>query len=170
MYVAWNWHEEEEGQIHGLDAVTGFLDAAKSTGMLVILRPGPYICGEWEMGGLPAWMLLKTGADGLKLRTYEPQYIAAVDRWWSALLAAVAPYTYSRGGPICVTQIENEYGSFGSCDTNPADAKYMNHLLSLASSHLGAPMTEMLYTTIDVSEHAPFASSLEAQRRGCTGR
>jgi hypothetical protein len=104
------------------------------------------------MGGLPAWLLLKTGADGLKLRTYEPQYIAAVDRWWGALLAAAGPYAYSKGGPIVVTQIENEYGSFGHCDTNPADAKYMNHLLSLATAYLGAPMTEMLYSTIDGGE------------------
>ena len=50
---------------------------------------GPYICGEWEMGGLPAWLLTK---QGLKLRTYEDQYIAAVDAWWGALLKAAAPY------------------------------------------------------------------------------
>jgi beta-galactosidase len=64
--VAWNWHEQDEGAIHGLGNVTGFLDAANATGMLVIFRPGPYICGEWEMGGLPAWLLTK---QGLKLRT-----------------------------------------------------------------------------------------------------
>ena len=92
MYAAWNYHEAEEGQIQGLGNITGFLDAAKATGMLVILRPGPYICGEWEMGGLPAWLLTKAG---LKLRTYEEQYIAAVDRWWGALLAAAAPYAYN---------------------------------------------------------------------------
>lgn len=152
MYVAWNFHEEEEGIIHGLGNVTGFLEAAKATDMLVLFRPGPYICGEWEMGGLPAWLLLKTGADGLKLRTYEEQYIAAVDRWWGALMAAAAPYSYSKGGPIAITQIENEYGSFGHCDTDPADAKYMNHLLGLATAHLGAPITEMLYSTIDGGE------------------
>ena len=151
MYVAWNWHEREEGQIQGLGNVTGFLDAAKQTGMLVILRPGPYICGEWEMGGLPAW-LLGNQYTGMKLRTFDPQYIAVVDRWWNALLSAASPYSYAKGGPIVITQIENEYGSFGKCKTNPADAKYMNHLLALATTHLGAPMTEMLYSTIDGGE------------------
>ena len=72
----WNWHEVEEGTITGLTGpggVTEFLDVAKSVGMLVILRPGPYICGEWEMGGLPAWLL--TYPD-IKLRTYDTQYVS----------------------------------------------------------------------------------------------
>ena len=79
----------------------------------------------------------------------------------SALLAAVAPYTYSRGGPICVTQIENEYGSFGSCDTNPADAKYMNHLLSLASSHaeVAGMLHDALQLTVDESQGKRFPSA-----------
>ena len=70
MYVAWNWHEEEEGHIHGLGNVSAFLEVAKAAGMLVILRPGPYICGEWELGGLPAWLLAKPN---LRLRTYDAQ-------------------------------------------------------------------------------------------------
>jgi beta-galactosidase GanA len=77
--------------------------------MLVILRPGPYICGEWEFGGLPAWLLTKPG---LKLRTWDEQYIAAVDRWWGKLLAVAAPYAYGDGGagtgPVAIVQIENE--------------------------------------------------------------
>jgi beta-galactosidase len=114
--------------------------------MLVILRPGPYICGEWEAGGLPAWLLAK---QGLRLRTYESQYIAAVDRWWAALLSTASKYAYVRGGPIALVQIENEYASYGDCENNADDAKYMNHLLDLATAHFG---TEQLYSTIDGGE------------------
>lgn len=148
MYVAWNYHEELEGQVSKLDEVTGFLDAAKVEGMLVLFRPGPYICGEWEMGGLPAWLLWEDKR-GIKLRTYEDTYIAAVDKWMSTLLDAVKDYTYANGGPIALTQIENEYGSFGNCETNPDDAKYMNHLLDLTTSFFG---TDMVYTTVDGGE------------------
>jgi len=148
MYVAWNYHEENEGQIQRLDEVTGFLDAAKAENMIVLFRPGPYICGEWEFGGLPAWLLWDDKA-GIKLRTYEPTYIAAVDKWLNALYAEVSSYAYSKGGPLAMLQIENEYGSFGNCANNKDDAKYMNHLLDLAVSHFG---TDIVYTTIDGGE------------------
>lgn len=157
MYVAWNYHEEVEGKIHGLSEVTGFLDAAKAEGMLVLFRPGPYICGEWELGGLPAW-LLWNDKQGIKLRTYEPKYIAAATKWLNALYGAVSHYTYSKGGPIALVQIENEYGSFGNCKNNADDAKYMNHLLDMATSHFG---TDVVYTTIDGGEGSS-AADLEA--------
>lgn len=148
MYVAWNYHEEVEGQIQRLDEVTGFLDAAKAENMIVLFRPGPYICGEWEFGGLPAWLLWNDKA-GIKLRTYEETYISAVDKWLNALYAEVSSYSYSKGGPLAMLQIENEYGSFGNCANNPDDAKYMNHLLDLAVSYFG---TDVVYTTIDGGE------------------
>ena len=108
MYVAWNYHEPDEGSIRGLGNISAFLEAAKAADMLVIFRPGPYICAEWELGGLPAWLLAKPD---LKLRTYEPQYIAAVDRWWRALLKVASPHAYARGGPVVLVQIENEFAS-----------------------------------------------------------
>lgn len=148
MYVAWNYHEEVEGQVTRLEEVTGFLDVAKAEGMLVLFRPGPYICGEWELGGLPAWLLWEDKA-GIKLRTHEPTYIAAVDKWMNTLYAAVSSYNYAKGGPIALVQIENEYGSFGNCATNPDDAKYMQYLLDLAMNYFG---TDVVYTTIDGGE------------------
>jgi hypothetical protein len=157
MYVAWNYHEEVEGQIHNLKDVTDFLDIAHEENMLVLFRPGPYICGEWELGGFPSW-LLWNDRKGIKLRTYEPQYIAAVDKWLSKLYAAVRHHLYSRKGPIALVQIENEYGSFGDCSKNPDDAKYMNHLLDLAVSHFGR---DVVYTTIDGGE-GESAAQLEA--------
>merc|ERR1712100_1008728 len=72
MYVAWNYHEEVEGQFNGIDEVASFLDVIQQEGMLAILRPGPYICGEWEFGGLPAYLLAKSG---VKLRTWNTAYI-----------------------------------------------------------------------------------------------
>eukprot|EP00928_Gymnodinium_smaydae_P016896 TRINITY_DN16409_c0_g3_i1.p1 TRINITY_DN16409_c0_g3~~TRINITY_DN16409_c0_g3_i1.p1 ORF type:complete len:674 (-),score=105.15 TRINITY_DN16409_c0_g3_i1:230-2251(-) len=143
-YVAWNFHEEVEGKprFDGWADLVKFLDIIHEEGMLVLLRPGPYMCAEWEMGGLPAWLLMK---EGLRLRTYESQYIAAVDRWWGALLPRVHGHLYSEGGPIVMVQIENEYGSFGNCSKNPNDVKYMHHLLDLATQHLG---TNVIYSTV----------------------
>jgi len=156
-YVPWNYHEEVEGLPQKLDEITDFLDAAEAEGMLVIFRPGPYICGEWELGGFPAW-LLWNDKSGIKLRTYESTYIKAVDKWLKALYGAVSGHTYSKGGPIALVQIENEYGSFGDCSANPDDAKYMNHLLDVATSHFG---TSVVYTTIDGGE-GKSAAKLEA--------
>jgi hypothetical protein len=144
-YVAWNYHEDVYGTIRGLDAVTSFLQLAKEVGMLVLLRPGPYICAEWEFGGLPSSLL----QPDIKLRTFDEKYIAAVDRWWGALLPEVRPYLYSKGGPIVMMQIENEYGYHGDCASNPDDAKYMNHLLELATKFLG---TDVVYITIDLGQ------------------
>lgn len=145
MYVAWNYHEEVEGQVARLEELTGFLDAVKAEGMLALLRPGPYICAEWDMGGLPSWLLWGDKA-GIKLRTYEPIYIAAVDKWFRTLYRAVSSYSYAKGGPIAMLQIENEYGYFGNCRHNPEDAKYMNHLLGRAMEFFG---TGVVYTTAD---------------------
>lgn len=148
MYVAWNYHEETEGQVEHLKEVTGFLQAANNEEMLVLFRPGPYICGEWEFGGLPAW-LLWDNKRGIELRTYEPTYINAVERWWRVLLSAVSSFSYPRGGPIAMVQIENEYGSYGDCEARPGDAKYMNFLLDLATEYFGS---DVVYTTIDGGE------------------
>lgn len=154
-YVAWNFHEQTEGKITDLSYVREFLDIAQSEELLVILRPGPYICGEWELGGFPAWLLWddKVRA-GIKLRTYEPQYIAAIGRWLNILYAELRSYTYARGGPIAMIQIENEYGSYGNCAENPDDAKYMNYLLDLTTKHFG---TDVLYSTVDGGEGASAA-------------
>lgn len=152
-YVAWNFHEEKEGFYTGLSLVTDFLDIAQSEGMVVVLRPGPYICGEWEFGGLPAW-LLWDDKPGLKLRTNEPQYMAAAEKWLRVLYGKLRSYTYSRGGPIVIVQIENEYGSFGNCELNPSDSQYMNTLLNLAMEYFG---TGVVYSTIDGGEGATAA-------------
>jgi len=146
-YVAWNYHEEVEGQIHDLEMVSSFLELIHKEGMLVILRPGPYICAEWEFGGLPSFLLAKPD---IQLRTYNAPYIQAVDRWLNTLYASITTKVYSKGGPIIAVQIENEYGFFGDCSNNHNDKMYMYHLHDLALSYFGP---DIVYTTIDEPWH-----------------
>jgi beta-galactosidase len=120
-YVAWNLHEPRPGEFDfsgGLDLVA-FLEQAAALGLRAIVRPGPYICAEWEMGGLPAWLLADPG---MRLRCMHPPYLAAVDRYLDALLPRLAPLQIGRGGPIIAVQVENEYGSYGD------DREYLRHL------------------------------------------
>ncbi|KAM3624499.1 uncharacterized protein V6R79_024275 [Siganus canaliculatus] len=138
-YVPWNYHEETPGQYNfsGDRDLQHFLQLANDIGLLVILRPGPYICGEWDMGGLPAWLLKKKD---IVLRSSDPDYIAEVDKWMGKLLPMVKPYLYQNGGPIITVQVENEYGSYFACDYN-----YMRHLTQLFRFHLGDEV--VLFTT-----------------------
>jgi beta-galactosidase len=120
-YVAWNLHEPRPGEFHfegGLDLVR-FIETAAEAGLKVIVRPGPYICSEWDFGGLPAW-LLKDPA--MQVRCAYPPYLAAVDRYFDALLPRLLPLLASQGGPIIAMQVENEYGGYGN------DPLYLRHL------------------------------------------
>ena len=117
-YVAWNYHEETEGTFN-FDLSTDrdletFLEIADEEGLYVILRPGPYICAEWEWGGFPAWLLTK---DNMIVRsTKSKSYTTAVANWFKVLLAKVNRFQYTKGGNIIAVQIENEYGSYPSQD------------------------------------------------------
>ncbi|MFI7150116.1 beta-galactosidase family protein [Nonomuraea sp. NPDC050022] len=114
-YVPWNLHEPRPGDFRRLDDLGAFLDAAAAEGLLAIVRPGPYICAEWDNGGLPTWL---TGA----LRTSDPGYLAHVDRYFDRLIPRVAERQVTRGGNVIMLQVENEYGSYGS------DHAYLRHL------------------------------------------
>ncbi|MFB6604068.1 beta-galactosidase [Streptomyces noursei] len=118
-YVPWNWHEPRPGELRDVAALGRFLDAVRAAGLLAIVRPGPYICAEWENGGLPSWL---TGALGRRVRTRDAAFLRAVDGWWRALLPQVVARQCDRGGPVVLVQVENEYGSYGS------DAEYLGHL------------------------------------------
>ena len=112
-YVFWNVHEKTPGTytFDGDANVAEFIREAQAEGLYVLLRPGPYVCAEWELGGLPSWLLKKPAA---QLRTSDPRFIAAVQKWFIALGRELAPLQLSHGGPILAVQVENEYGSFGS--------------------------------------------------------
>jgi len=143
-YVAWNYHEPDEGSVSfsGERDVEAFVALAHELGLMVLLRPGPYICAEWEFGGLPAWLLAD---ERVRLRTFEATYIAAVSRWWKLLLSRMRKYLYGNGGPIIAVQIENEFGQFGDVTQNRDDWRYMRHLVRLARQTLGTSV--VLYTT-----------------------
>jgi beta-galactosidase len=129
-YVPWNFHETSPGvyNFRGDRNISNFLEIAQASGLLVILRAGPYICGEWEFGGFPSW-LLKDKA--VVYRSNNAAYLSYVDPWMSVLLKTIKPYLYQNGGPIIMVQVENEYGSYG-CDHD-----YIDHLISEFRAVLG---------------------------------
>ncbi|MGW2201840.1 glycoside hydrolase family 35 protein [Streptomyces sp. NPDC001774] len=110
-YVPWNLYEPEPGRFGDVGALGRFLDAVARAGMWAIVRPGPYICAEWENGGLPHWL---TGRLGRRVRSEDPEYLGHVERWFRRLLPQVVERQIGRGGPVIMVQVENEYGSYGS--------------------------------------------------------
>ncbi|WP_043477789.1 beta-galactosidase family protein [Kitasatospora sp. MBT66] len=120
-YVPWNLHQPRPEQFRldgGLD-LPRFVELAAAEGLHVLLRPGPYICAEWEGGGLPSWLLAEPD---IRLRSRDPRFLAAVDDYFRRLLTPLLPHLASRGGPILAVQVENEYGAFGE------DTAYLEHL------------------------------------------
>ena len=111
-YVFWNLHEAVPGRYDftGQNDVAEFIREAQRAGLYVILRPGPYVCAEWELGGYPAWLLKDRS---IVLRTRDPRLTAATDAWFAQLGKQLQPLLLQNGGPILATQVENEYGSFG---------------------------------------------------------
>ncbi|GGB20892.1 beta-galactosidase [Sphingomonas metalli] len=112
-YAFWNAHEPRPGvyDFTGQHDLAAFLRDAQAEGLDVILRPGPYVCAEWELGGYPAWLLKDRK---LVLRSTDPAYTQAVERWLVRLGQEVKPLLLRNGGPIVAVQLENEYGAFGS--------------------------------------------------------
>ena len=112
LYVFWNIHEPREGQFDftGNNDVAEFCRLAQKNGMYVIVRPGPYVCAEWEMGGLPWWLLKKKD---IRLREQDPYFMERVKIFEQKVGEQLAPLTIQQGGPIIMIQVENEYGSYG---------------------------------------------------------
>ena len=112
LYVFWNFHEPEEGRYDfaGQKDIAAFCRLAQENGMYVIVRPGPYVCAEWEMGGLPWWLLKKKD---IKLREQDPYYMERVKLFLNEVGKQLADLQISKGGNIIMVQVENEYGAFG---------------------------------------------------------
>ncbi len=124
-YLFWNYHETKEGVFDfstGNRNVAEFVRICQEEGLWVILRPGPYVCAEWDFGGLPSYLLK---IPDIKIRCMDPRYMKAVTRYINQLAKEVIPLQCTRGGPIVMIQIENEYGSYGN------DKKYMEALRAL---------------------------------------
>ena len=112
LYVFWNIHEQKEGvyDFSGQNDVAEFCRLAQKNGMYVIVRPGPYVCAEWEMGGLPWWLLKKKN---IRLRERDPYFLERVRLFEKEVGKQLASLTIENGGPIIMVQVENEYGSYG---------------------------------------------------------
>jgi len=113
LYVFWNLHEQkpDEFDFTGNKDIARFCRLAQKHGMYVIVRPGPYVCAEWEMGGLPWWLLKKKD---VKLRTLDPYYMSRVRKFMKEVGKQLADLQITRGGNIIMVQVENEYGSYGT--------------------------------------------------------
>lgn len=112
-YVPWNAHEPQKNQFDfsGMFDLASFLQLCKQKGLRVLLRPSPYICSEWDFGGLPAWLLSDMN---MILRSSDPSFLAAVRSYYNYLIPIFLPFLSTKGGPIIAVSVENEYGSYGN--------------------------------------------------------
>jgi beta-galactosidase len=112
-YLFWNYHEPQPGTFNfrGSADAAEFCRLAQAEGLKVILRPGPYSCAEWDFGGLPYWLLK---IPDIKMRTQDARYLEGCQRYLRAVGRQLAPLQVTRGGPIIMVQVENEYGSYGN--------------------------------------------------------
>ena len=136
-YLPWNLHEPRKGEYHfsGLADIETFIELAGSLGLYVILRPSPYICAEWEFGGLPAWLLRDKN---IELRCSNEEFMRHVSDYYDELIPRLAKYQYALGGPVLAFQIENEYGSYGN------DKQYLSFL---KNALIERGITSLLFTS-----------------------
>ncbi|TLS46268.1 beta-galactosidase [Streptomyces montanus] len=121
-YVPWNLHQPDPDSALVLDGILDlprYLSLAHAEGLHVLLRPGPYICAEWDGGGLPSWL---TADSGIRLRSSDPRFTDAFDRYLDLLLPPLLPHMAASGGPVIAVQVENEYGAYGD------DTAYLKHV------------------------------------------
>ncbi|MBQ8602084.1 MAG: beta-galactosidase [Bacteroides sp.] len=130
LYVFWNAHEQKPGEFNfeGQNDLAAFCELCKENDMYVILRPGPYVCAEWEMGGLPWWLLKKKD---IRLREDDPYFIERVAIFEEAVANQVKHFTIQNGGPIIMVQVENEYGSYG------INKKYVSQVRDIVRKNFG---------------------------------
>ncbi len=112
-YICWNLHERKEGQFDftGMLDLGKYIDIANELGLLCIIRPGPYICAEWDYGGLPSWLL--THRD-MRIRCMDKKFLEKETRYLDKVFEIIRPRLITNGGNIIMVQVENEYGSYGN--------------------------------------------------------
>lgn len=134
LYTFWNIHEPRQDQFDFTDQndLREFVKLCQENDMKVILRPGPYVCAEWEMGGLPWWLLKKKD---IALRQQDPFFMERVDKFQQAVASQVGDLTIADGGPIIMIQVENEYGSYGT------DKAYVAAIRDMLRKNFGEKVT-----------------------------
>lgn len=132
-YTAWNIHEPQPGKFHFTEFgdLERYLSLAGKYGFKVIIRPGPYICSEWEFGAFPGWL---AAVPGIRLRCCNKPYLNAVERYFNELLPRINRFSCANGGPVIAVQVENEYGSYGN------DKRYLQFLSDLLANKLPGVM------------------------------
>ncbi len=130
VYMPWNFHETEEGRwdFSGHRDVEHFLSLCAEIGLYVVARPGPYICDEWQAGGLPPWLSRKKG---LRPRTADRKYLSYVGKWFDKICPIIEKFQIGNGGSVIMCQIENEYGHYGKFQ----EEKYIQHLRRQVLKH-----------------------------------
>lgn len=175
-YVEWSLHQPEEDQWNwtGDAGLVEFLNIAQEEGLLVLLRPGPYICAERDFGGLPYWLLKRV--PDMRLRTNDPRYMSYVETYLTEVFNQVEPLLRGNGGPIIMVQVENEYGSY-ACDHD-----YLNRLRDFMREKIGTKAllystdgnndsmlkcgnTDGVYATIDFGTNSNVTKSFERMRK-----
>ncbi len=126
-YIPWNFHEPKKNEFHweGIHDICKFIEIAQNLGLYIIIRPSPYICAEWEFGGLPSWLLADSK---IKLRCSCETYLNHIKDYYEVLIPKLVPYQIDNGGKIILMQIENEYGYYGN------DKSYLKYLADLMKS------------------------------------
>lgn len=150
-YCAWNMHEKKQGEFcfDGILDIAEFIKKADTQGLMVIVRPGPYICAEWEFGGLPWWIQCE---ENMEIRCSNPTYMKYFERYLDKLFDEVRPLLSTNGGPIIMMQCENEYGYYGD------DKVYLKHLYDYyRKSGIDVP----LFTSDGTAEHNLLDGSIE---------
>ncbi len=141
-YMCWNLHEPEEGvyDFSGILDFEAYIRLAQELGLYVIVRPGPFICAEWDNGGLPCWLMTK---EGIEFRRMNKPYLDAVRRYYHMIMPKLRALQIDEGGPVIAMQVENEYGSYG-CDKE--------YLKTLRAMSLEDGITVPLFTADGASD------------------
>ncbi|KAI1298008.1 Beta-galactosidase [Halotydeus destructor] len=133
-YIEWSTHEPEPGHFVQLDDITDYIKIAQEVGLLVILRPGPYICSERDSGGLPYW--ISRDNPSMIIRSNDTSYLNVVNRYMGKMLPLLRPLLYQNGGPVIMVQVENEYGFYGT------DKSYITSLRDMFKKHLSEDVSK----------------------------
>lgn len=152
-YCVWNMHEKHKGEYDftGNLNIAAFIRQAQKEDLMVIVRPGPYICAEWEFGGLPWWIQTD---ENMEIRCSNKAYIKCFDKYLDALFNEIRPLLVTNGGPVIMMQIENEYGYYGD------DREYLSYL---RSAYIKRGIDVPLFTSDGTSK----ANLLDGSVEGC---